>query len=770
MSKANVATAKPPPMPTSKDDISGTWDYLEWGVERIMYSLKDGVDLKTYMSLYTSIHNFCTAQKAVGTTANLNSNHRGAHLLGEDLYHRLDEYLKRHLLGVHQEMVKHSDEALLTFYIKEWKRYTTAGSYNNHLFRYLNRHWVKREMDEGKKDVYDIYTLHLVRWKEDMFGSTQNSVMGAVLRLTEKLRNGETIEHSKIKDVVNSFVSLGIDEADSTKSTLDVYRQYFEKPYLDSTAKYYENESQQFLAENSVVDYMKKAERRLEEEKERVPLFLLPEIMQPLMKTCETALIAKHAATLRDEFQVLLDNDREDDMARMYKLLARIPEGLDPLRTRFEQHVRRAGHLAVEKVADQGDNLDPKAYVDALLEVHTQYAALVKTAFTGESEFVRSLDNACREYVNRNKVTQKNSTRSPELLAKHADNVLKRSTKAAEEDDMEKMLNEVMIVFKYIEDKDVFQKFYSKTLAKRLVNGTSASGDAETSMISKLKDASGFEYTNKLQRMFQDMQTSKDLNQAYEDWRNSNIDKEDRKDEVDAYYQILGTGFWPLQPPGTKFVPPQEIVRTYERFQTFYSNKHAGRKLTWLWHLCKGEIRANYVKMGKVPYTFQVSTYQMAILLMFNDSETVAYDDIANITMLQKETLDPSLGIMLKAKVFTASPEGAPTQSGTTYTLNHGFKNKKVKVNLNVAIKAEQKQEVEDTHKTIEEDRKMLMQVSALPFDHACFFHSLISSLVRHRPHHEVSQADEAQSACQRNDSADQEPLQPQGGGYQEMH
>jgi len=565
-------------------------------------------------------------------------------------------------------------------------------------------------------------------------------------------------------------VSLGIDEADSTKSTLDVYRQYFEKPYLDSTAKYYENESQQFLAENSVVDYMKKAERRLEEEKERVPLFLLPEIMQPLMKTCETALIAKHAATLRDEFQVLLDNDREDDMARMYKLLARIPEGLDPLRTRFEQHVRRAGHLAVEKVADQGDNLDPKAYVDALLEVHTQYAALVKTAFTGESEFVRSLDNACREYVNRNKVTQKNSTRSPELLAKHADNVLKRSTKAAEEDDMEKMLNEVMIVFKYIEDKDVFQKFYSKTLAKRLVNGTSASGDAETSMISKLKDASGFEYTNKLQRMFQDMQTSKDLNQAYEDWRNSNIDKEDRKDEVDAYYQILGTGFWPLQPPGTKFVPPQEIVRTYERFQTFYSNKHAGRKLTWLWHLCKGEIRANYVKMGKVPYTFQVSTYQMAILLMFNDSETVAYDDIANITMLQKETLDPSLGIMLKAKVFTASPEGAPTQSGTTYTLNHGFKNKKVKVNLNVAIKAEQKQEVEDTHKTIEEDRKMLMQVSALPFDHACFFHSLISSLVRHRPHHEVSQADEAQSACQRNDSADQEPLQPQGGGYQEMH
>lgn len=44
-----------------------------------------------------------------------------------------------------------------------------------------------------------------------------------------------------------------------------------------------------------------------------------------------------------------------------------------------------------------------------------------------------------------------------------------------------------MVVFKYLEDKDVFQKFYSKMLAKRLVQHMSASDDAEASMISKLK-------------------------------------------------------------------------------------------------------------------------------------------------------------------------------------------------------------------------------------------------------------------------------------------
>lgn len=72
-----------------------------------------------------------------------------------------------------------------------------------------------------------------------------------------------------------------------------------------------------------------------------------------------------------------------------------------------------------------------------------------------------------------------------------------------------------MVVFKYIEDKDVFQKFYSKMLAKRLVQHTSASDDAEAQLISKLKQTCGFEYTNKLQRMFQDVGLSKDLNQHF---------------------------------------------------------------------------------------------------------------------------------------------------------------------------------------------------------------------------------------------------------------
>lgn len=630
-----------------------------------------------------------------------------AHLLGEELYNQLIDYLKRHLESLVEESKSHTDEGLLAYYIKEWDRYTVAAKYIHHLFRYLNRHWVKREIDEGKKNIYDVYTLHLVQWRQVLFAQVSGKVMDAVLKLVEKQRNGETIEQDQIKKVVNSFVSLGLDEADPSKSTLDVYRYHFERPFLDATKEFYQAESKQFVLENPVVEYMKKAEVRLAEEENRVDMYLHQDIAQPLRKCCNQALIADHSVLLRDEFQVLLDNNREEDMARMYKLLSRITDGLEPLRNKFETHVRKAGLAAVQKVqTSEGDKLEPKVYVDALLEIHTQYQGLVKLAFNDEPEFTRSLDNACREFVNRNEVCKSGSNKSPELLAKYTDVLLRKSSTSIEEAELEQTLTQLMTVFKYIEDKDVFQKFYSRMLARRLVHSNSSSDDAETSMISKLKEACGFEYTNKLQRMFQDIQISKDLNKDFR----SHLEGIGNDKVVDSTFSILGTGFWPLTAPSTDFQAPADIAAEIERFTRFYKHKHEGRKLTWLWHLCKGEIKTGYCKSSKTPFTFQVSIYQMAILLVFNEKDTHSYDDILTATQLSAEVLDQALAIILKAKVLTVEGGDKPGP-GKILKLNYDFKSKKIRVNLNLGGVKESKQEEVETNKTIEEDRKLVLQV-----------------------------------------------------------
>ena len=45
----------------------------------------------------------------------------------------------------------------------------------------------------------------------------------------------------------------------------------------------------------------------------------------------------------------------------------------------------------------------------------------------------------------------------------------------------------IQVIFNYMNDKDVFGKFYSKMLAKRLIGQLSASNDYEESMITKLR-------------------------------------------------------------------------------------------------------------------------------------------------------------------------------------------------------------------------------------------------------------------------------------------
>jgi hypothetical protein len=88
--------------------------------------------------------------------------------------------------------------------------------------------------------------------------------------------------------------------------------------------------------------------------------------------------------------------------------------------------------------------LYPKAYVDALLDVHHKNSETVTRSFRGEAGFVASLDKACREFINRNAATGTSTTKSPELLAKHADMLLRKNNKMAEEGDLEGALNRVV--------------------------------------------------------------------------------------------------------------------------------------------------------------------------------------------------------------------------------------------------------------------------------------------------------------------------------------
>ena len=74
-----------------------------------------------------------------------------------------------------------------------------------------------------------------------------------------------------------------------------------------------------------------------------------------------------------------------------------------------------------------------------------------------------------------------------------------------------------------------------------------------------------------------------------------------------------------------------------------------GRKLTWLWNYSKNELRTNYLKEK---YLLSCSSYQMAVLVQYNDHDTLSLDELLEATGISKEILVQVLGVLVKAKIL----------------------------------------------------------------------------------------------------------------------
>ncbi|KAK6455811.1 ubiquitin ligase of SCF [Scheffersomyces xylosifermentans] len=703
----------------SASDLNATWSYIQPGLEFILGAQGDqGVTSKMYMNCYTAVYNYCVNKSRHGATATsiaASSENNSYALAGAEIYNKLDEYLIQFIRGLSKE----ANESFLEFYVRKWTRFTIGAGYMNNVFDYMNRYWVQKERSDGRRDVYDVNTLSLLKWKSEMFNGNADTLVSEVLTLIQKQRDNEIVDTSLVSTAIKSLVFLGIDTQDLKKPNLVVYINYFEHKFLEKTGEYYSRESAQYLQDHNVVDYMKKCESRLAEEISRSNNYLEEHTKKHLLDVLHVVLIEEHAPEMYAQFLTLLEQNETEHIQRMYKLLYRLPRTLDPLADTLEQYIKDQAAKALEKIkaaseTAQSDGkpvkraasgaVDPKTYINTLISVYNQYNDVVVQAFSKDTRFIKALDNACRHFMNKNCIatpTPKSSCKTPELLAKYADAFLRGTSKESDTVDMSP--DNLMVVFKFLNDKDAFEEYYRRSLAKRLINGNSKSDEEEESILQRLQEENSIEYTSKMTKMFSDMKASEDLKSSVKEHISESVVK-------DFNPLTLAQSMWPfnhLADYELKVAP--ELQDPFDKVVEIYGAKHNGRQLKWLWNHGRAELKANLARKGKPPFLFTVSNVQLMILVAFNKKNTYTFKELHSVVGTAKHIFEAHLLPFTKYKLIDQSPVGAEFAGNddTTFTLVDEYKSKKLRVNFISAIKTnETKTEEDEASKEIDETRR----------------------------------------------------------------
>jgi len=393
----------------------------------------------------------------------------------------------------------------------------------------------------------------------------------------------------------------------------------------------------------------------------------------------------------------------------------------------------------------KGEDEKDKVMVQCLLDFKDAMAEAISVSFSSNPTLTQSLRAALENCINARQ------DRPAELIAKYVDAKMRVACSgAAWEGEMEKTMDKVLQIFRCIHGKDVFEAFYKKDLAKRLLLGRSSSTDMEKAMVAKLKSECGANFTSKLECMFKDVEISRVLCVEFRGEEDLGVSKgTSRKDNaimfmqstggsgrgemeestegiksldrlagedggaqfhksgIDLYVNVLTASHWPTYPQSPKLYMIPSMTAALEGFEAFFRSKHASRKLVWVPHVSTCLLRANFSSCRK---DLDVSQHQALVLLLFNDtgSSALSCSSIQASTGIEMEELKRTLQSLAlgQVRVLKKEQKGREVEDSDTFVFNAGFSHALVRIKINQIQAKETKQEVDSTHERVVQDRQ----------------------------------------------------------------
>ncbi|XP_003366302.1 cullin-4B [Trichinella spiralis] len=489
------------------------------------------------------------------------------------------------------------------------------------------------------------------------------------------------------------------------RSGEDIYHEILEDRLLEETKTFYLEEGMRRIEVDDVMFFSLKAvemetivphylayvTKQLKLESERTEFYLDKNSGKSLISVVEDGLISPHVEDILNKgFDCMLYNSQLDDLKLLYQLISYDPASIDELKLRF------SNYISVNVISFlKGDEIDCEA-LRSLLKYRDFVSNVVSYCFSDSA----GIDLAARSVFS--SIVNKKSAKVNELLAKFIDMKLRTGRKQYPEEELDQETVKALSLFRIVDGKDLFEMFYQKFLAKRLLFGKSASFDAEKAVLSELKRECGSDFTSKLEVMFRDFETSKEFASGF---KNYLIASNCLNSVVEMNVSVLTIGNWPSYPK-MDIIYPQVLLSSMSQFEHFYMEKHAGRKLSWQSYVGQCLVAARF-KPGVrctlfVEKELQVSLFQGIVLLLFNDSDQLSFKSIQQQTNIETVELRRTLQSLAcgKFRVIQKVPKGKDVNENDTFIFNANFTSPMLRIKIN---QIQSKETNEENFMTVEQ-------------------------------------------------------------------
>ncbi|KAJ7227159.1 Cullin-domain-containing protein [Mycena pura] len=629
-------------------------------------------------------------------------------LVVENLQHLADSHIiPAFPSGASDETVQSQEAEMLLKALRHiWDDHTSNMVRLGQILKYMDRVYAKSaEVPEIWEAGLNLFLKHIIR------PPIKEHLVAAILNQIHFERDGFVVNRSAIKGCVDVFLTL----VDANGMT--VYKRDLEPALLLESQSFYESEGLKLLQSCDASEYLRRVENQLEQEDSRTHHYLSHNTAPALRQILQDHLLTAHLnAVLSMEnsgLDTMIDLNKTSDTARLYRLFTTVPTGLPCLKRALKDSIRRRGEVINQASSGiDGDGEKPVKsrptsgaqtlalalkWVQDVLDLKDLFDKIWQEAFFCDRELESTLNEAFGSFINQN-------GRSSEFISLFIDDHLKRGLKGKTDIEVDIVLDKTITVFRYITEKDVFERYYKGHLAKRLLLGRSVSDDAEQGMLAKLKVECGYQFTQKLEGMFHDMKISEDTMKAYRVHLSQTM-----APRIDISVIVMTSTFWPMAHSDSPCTLPSEMVTASKSFEQFYLSRHTGRRLTWQPSLGNADVRVAF-KTGK--HDLNVATFALVILLLFENQEAdefLTYEEIKQATSIADNELQRHLQSLAcaKFKILKKHPQGREVNPTDSFSFNADFTSNLQKIKIStISSKVESGEERKETKDRIDEERK----------------------------------------------------------------